>query len=225
VISGAVAPTERRRNGMQLTSQSFSDGHRLPGELAFCLPDPAHHVCLGRNLNPQLGWSNVPAGTRSFALIVHDPDVPSRGDDVNQEGRSVPAELPRVDFFHWVLIDLPATLNGIAEGEFSSQVVPRGKPGPQTLHGARHGINDYTGWFANDHDMSGDYYGYDGPCPPWNDSLRHRYIFTLYALDVETLPLEGRFTGTDVRLAVADHTLAKASLAGVYWLNPALDAG
>jgi len=210
---------------MQLTSQSFSDGHRLPGELAFCLPDPAHHVCLGRNLNPQLGWSNVPAGTRSFALIVHDPDVPSRGDDVNQEGRSVPAELPRVDFFHWVLIDLPATLNGIAEGEFSSQVVPRGKPGPQTLHGARHGINDYTGWFANDHDMSGDYYGYDGPCPPWNDSLRHRYIFTLYALDVETLPLEGRFTGTDVRLAVADHTLAKASLAGVYWLNPALDAG
>ena len=210
---------------MQLTSQSFSDGHRLPGELAFCLPDPARHVCLGRNLNPQLGWSNVPAGTRSFALIVHDPDVPSQGDDVNQEDRSVPADLPRVDFFHWVLIDLPATLTGIAEGEFSSQVVPRGKQGPQTLHGARHGINDYTGWFANDHDMSGDYYGYDGPCPPWNDALRHRYIFTLYALDIETLPLEGRFTGADVRLAITDHVLAKASLAGVYWLNPALDAG
>ena len=210
---------------MQLTSQSFSDGHRLPGELAFCLPDPARHVCLGRNHNPQLSWSNVPAGTRSFALICHDPDVPSRGDDVNQEGRSVPADLPRIDFFHWVLIDLPASLTAIAEGEFSSQVVPRGKPGPQTLHGARHGINDYTGWFANDHDMSGDYYGYDGPCPPWNDALRHRYIFTLYALDIETLSLEGRFTGADVRLAVADHTLAKASLAGVYWLNPALDAG
>ena len=49
----------------------------------------------------------VPAGTRSFAIICHDPDVPSQGDDVNQEGRVVPATLPRVDFFHWVLVDLP----------------------------------------------------------------------------------------------------------------------
>lgn len=210
---------------MQLSSQNFSDGQTLPGELAFCLPDPAHHVCLGRNRNPQLGWTDAPAGTRSFVLICHDPDVPSRGDDVNQEGRSVPADLPRVDFFHWVLIDLPATLSSIAEGEFASQVTPRGKPGPQTLHGARHGINDYTGWFANDHDMSGDYYGYDGPCPPWNDERLHHYVFTLYALDIEKLPLEGKLSGAEVRAALADHVLASASLTGTYTLNPALKAG
>ena len=35
--------------------------------------------------------------------------------------------------------------------------------------------------------MFGDYYGYDGPCPPWNDELVHRYVFTLYALDVPRL--------------------------------------
>ena len=74
--------------------------------MSFCIPDPAHHVCLGKNLNPHLAWSDVPTGTKSFVLICHDPDVPSRGDDVNQEDRTVPATLPRVDFFHWVLVDL-----------------------------------------------------------------------------------------------------------------------
>lgn len=207
---------------MRLTSSSFADGQKIPGELAFCIPDAGHHVCLGKNLNPQLAWSDVPEGTRSFALICCDPDVPSKGDDVNQEGRTVPASLPRVDFFHWVLVDLPAVMREIKEGEFSGEVVPRGKPGPQTLHGARHGVNNYTEWFAGDNDMRGDYYGYDGPCPPWNDEIRHRYVFTLYALDVPTLPLDGRFTGPQVREAIKEHILAEAALTGTYTLNPAV---
>jgi Raf kinase inhibitor-like YbhB/YbcL family protein len=207
---------------MKLTSTSLTDGQPIPGEHAFCIPDPAHHVCLGRNLNPQLAWDDVPEGTRSFALICHDPDVPSKGDDVNQEGRSVPAALPRVDFFHWVLFDLPAELREIKAGEFSSDVVPRGKPGPQAPHGARQGINSYTDWFAGDNDMRGDYYGYDGPCPPWNDELVHHYVFTLYALDVASLPIDGRATGSQVREALKGHVLAEASLTGVYSLNPAL---
>ena len=207
---------------MQLSSSNFGDGERIPGDLAFCLPDPAHHVCLGRNRNPQLSWSGAPAATRSFVVLCHDPDVPSRGDDVNQEGRSVPASLPRVDFFHWVLIDLPASLGGIAEGEFSATVTPRGKPGPQAAHGARQGVNNYTYWFAGDNDMRGDYHGYDGPCPPWNDEIVHRYIFTVYALDIEKLPLSGKFGGPEVRAAIAGHILAEASLYGTYTLNPAL---
>ncbi len=209
---------------MQLTSTSFADGQKIPGELAFCVPDAAHHVCLGKNLNPQLAWSDVPAGTRSFAVICHDPDVPSQGDDVNQEGRVVPAALPRVDFFHWVLIDLPAAVNAIKEGEFSNDVTPRGKPGPQAAHGARQGVNNYTDWFAGDHDMRGDYHGYDGPCPPWNDEIVHRYVFTVYALDIEKLPLTGKFGGPEVRAAMQGHILAEASLTGTYTLNPALGA-
>ena len=207
---------------MKLTTSSFADGQKIPGDFSFCTPDPAHHVCLGRNMNPHLAWSEVPPGTKSFCVICHDPDVPSRGDDVNQEGRTVPAALPRVDFFHWVLADLPASVTEIAAGEFSSEVTPRGKGGPAALHGARQGINDYTGWFAGDGDMRGDYFGYDGPCPPWNDEIRHRYVFTVFALDAERLPVEGTFTGQQVREAMRGHILAQASLTGVYTLNPAV---
>ena len=207
---------------MKLSSTSFSEGQRIPGDYSFCIPDPAHHVCLGRNLNPQLSWSDVPTGTRSFVLICHDPDVPSKGDDVNQEGRTVPATLPRVDFFHWVLVDLPASLTAIQAGEFSDTVTARGKSGPQAAHGSRQGVNNYTDWFAGDNDMRGDYYGYDGPCPPWNDEIMHHYVFTVYALDIDKLPLEGRFGGTEVRTALQGHILAQASLTGTYTLNPAL---
>lgn len=207
---------------MKLTSQSFADGACIPGEFSFCIPASEGHACLGANRNPHLAWSGVPTGTRSFALICHDPDVPSQGDDVNQEGRNVPASLPRVDFFHWVVIDLPASLREIAAGSFSQEVTPGGKPGPAGPHGSRQGINDYTAWFAGDEAMRGDYHGYDGPCPPWNDELVHHYVFTLYALDVECCGLEGKFGGTQVRNAIAGHVLAEGKLTGVYTLNPAL---
>ena len=207
---------------MKLISTSFADGQPIPGEFAFCIPDATQHLKLGGNRNPHLAWEDVPEGTRSFAIICHDPDVPSKGDDVNQEGRTVPASLPRVDFFHWVIMDLPADLREIRAGEFSREVTPRGKPGPLAAHGTRQGINNYTDWFAGDNDMRGDYFGYDGPCPPWNDEIIHHYIFTLYALDIPNLPVEGRLTGAQVRDAIQGHVLAEARLTGIYTLNPAL---
>jgi Raf kinase inhibitor-like YbhB/YbcL family protein len=213
---------------MKLWSDSFKDGWVIPGEFAFCVPDAATHVALSANRNPHLAWSDVPAGTQSLALIAHDPDVPSRGDDVNQEGKTVPADLPRVDFFHWTLIDLAAATSAIAAGSFTDGITPRGKSGPDIadtpIAGARHGINDYTGWFAQDKDMAGTYFGYDGPCPPWNDAIAHRYIFTLYALDIATVPVDGKFTGAQVRTAIASHILAQTSLLGFYSLNPAVPA-
>ncbi len=207
---------------MKIASASFVDGGVIPAEYAFCAPDPGSHATLSKNRNPQLSWSDVPSGARSFALICHDPDVPSRGDDVNQEGRTVPASLARVDFFHWVLVDLPATTSAIDAGQFSSSVTSRGKPGPLAPLGARQGINDYTAWFASDREMAGDYYGYDGPCPPWNDELPHRYVFTVYALDLPRLGVDGRFGGVDVRKAVEQHVLAQAAITGRYTLNPAV---
>jgi len=205
---------------MRLWSDSFADGGRIPGEHAFAVIDAAHHVRLSANRNPHLAWGGAPAGTKSFVLICHDRDVPSRPDDVNQEGREIPAGLPRVDFFHWVLVDIAASTTRIDAGAYSHEVTPRGKGGPAAANGTRQGINDYTAWFKGDHDMEGDYYGYDGPCPPWNDSIVHRYVFTVYALDVEPVPLDGRFTGAEVRRAIEGHVLASASITGTYTLNP-----
>jgi hypothetical protein len=206
---------------MRLSSLTFQDGARIPAENAFCVPHATDHVCLGANRNPQLAWSDLPAGTRSLVLICHDPDVPSKPDNVNKEGRTVPASLPRVDFFHWVLIDLAPEPGTIAEGEFSDGVTPRGKSGPEAARGTRQGLNDYTGWFAGDQDMAGAYFGYDGPCPPWNDEITHRYVFTLHALDIDRLPVSGDFTGTQVRAAMTGHVLAEARLVGRYATNPA----
>lgn len=208
---------------MQLWSDSFKDGDSIPVEFAFGTIDPKARVALSSNRNPHLAWKDAPAGTQSFALICHDPDVPSKGDDVNREGREVPADLPRVDFFHWVLVDVPANTQQIAAGEYCDGVTARGKTGPEIADSsARHGLNDYTVWFSSDTDMGGDYFGYDGPCPPWNDTLMHRYIFTLYALDVAKLDVDGKFTGQQARDAIRGHALAEASIMGTYTLNPAL---
>ena len=70
--------------------------------------------------------------------------------------------------------------------------------------------------------MAGDYFGYDGPCPPWNDSIVHHYVFTLYALDVPRCPVEGNFTGPQVLRAIEGHVLDRASITGTYSLNPTL---
>ena len=93
---------------MQLTSQSFRDGGPIPGRCAFAVIDPVSHVALASNRSPQLAWSSVPEGTRSFVLLCIDPDAPTRPDDVNQEGKTVPATLPRAEFVHWVMVDIPA---------------------------------------------------------------------------------------------------------------------
>ncbi|MEA3292436.1 MAG: YbhB/YbcL family Raf kinase inhibitor-like protein [Pseudomonadota bacterium] len=208
---------------MYLKSNDFTEGAVIPVEFAFCGPDPDRHARFGGNRNPELRWGDVPVGARSLALICHDPDAPSVGDDVNQEGRTVPADLPRANFFHWVLVDIPPSLNALEAGAYSGGVTAGGKSAgpPDSM---RHGVNDYTRWFAGDAEMAGEYFGYDGPCPPWNDSIPHRYRFTLYALDLEECPVERRFSGPQVLDAIEGHVLASAGLSGLYSLNPNLPA-
>jgi len=173
---------------VKLNSDSLTDGAVIPDRFAFGKPHPDTHFTFSDNVSPHLAWSGAPAGTRSFAVICHDPDVPSVGDDVNQEGRTVPLALPRVDFFHWVLVDVAASVTAVAEGSHAAGVVPRGKP-PGAAPVGRQGLNDYTGWFGGHPDMGGQYAGYDGPAPPWNDERLHHYHFTVYALDVAQLPV------------------------------------
>ena len=205
---------------MKFTSDSFADGGAIPEHYAFCIPDPAGRVKHGQNRNPHLAWSELPPGTGSVVLICHDPDVPSKPDDVNQEGRTIPASLPRVSFCHWILVDMPASGSPIRDGEYSSGVTAKGKSGPLAARNTRQGLNDYTNWFANDEKMKGDYYGYDGPCPPWNDSIPHHYIFTLFALDMPNCAVKRRFTAAEVLKAMKGHVLGTAKITGLYSLNP-----
>jgi Raf kinase inhibitor-like YbhB/YbcL family protein len=207
---------------MDLTSSSFVDGMAIPGEYAFCIPDPDSHVTFAPNRNPHLSWESVPRAVQSFALICHDSDVPTRPDDVNQEGREVPSDLARTDFFHWVVADIPADMRSIAVGSFADGVVPHGRAPDATPFPCRLGLNDYTGWFAGDTAMEGRYFGYDGPCPPWNDSLLHHYTFSVFALDVDSLDLPDVFTGADLRAAIAGHVIDRGTIGGTYTLNPRL---
>lgn len=209
---------------MKLFSNSFKDGEKIPGEFAFAVQDNEHHIQLSANKNPHLAWQDLPAGTQSLVLICHDPDVPSKGDDVNQEGRTVPASLPRVDFYHWALLDIPASWNSIEAGAQSDGIVAKGKSGPAAPQGLKHGINNYTDWFAGDSEMAGSYFGYDGPCPPWNDEIIHHYVFTLYALADQTLTVDGELTGANVKAALDQaQVLGSASITGLYTLNPAVN--
>lgn len=209
---------------MELVSRSWANGERIPSRFAAGWRDPASgEIGPSRNLNPHLAWSDLPAGTRSLVLVCHDFDVPSRGESVNKADREIPSDLPRVDFFHWLLVDLPPREDEIAEAAVSDGFVRRGKPGPAVtvggFEGARQGLNDFTAWFAADPERSGDHFGYDGPFPPWNDSLVHHYVFTLYALDVPRAPIEGRFTGPALREAIRPHVLGEATHSGTYTLN------
>lgn len=202
---------------MRIRSQSFVAGQPIPAEFAMGQPDG-----FAGNRNPHLAWDDVPPGTRSFALLCIDPDAPTVAETVGREDMEIPHDQPRADFVHWTMIDIPAEVREIAAGSCSDGVTARGKASPPGPAGVRQGLNDYTGWFAGDAQMGGDYLGYDGPYPPFNDQRVHRYFFKLYALDVASLDVPARFTAADVQRAVRGHTLAEADVHGTYTLNPRL---
>lgn len=206
---------------MELMSTSIVDGEPISADFALVESADEGHVTFAGNLNPHLAWSSVPPGALSYAVTCIDLDAPSVGDDVNQEDREVPADLERAEFTHWLLANLPADSREIAAGSHSSGVTPRGKAGSAAPQGV-HGENDYTMWFAGDDDLDGSWNGYDGCAPPWNDSIRHRYRFTVYALDVPTLPLSSGFTKSTLMADIVGHILDSASITGTYATNPRL---
>jgi Raf kinase inhibitor-like YbhB/YbcL family protein len=152
----------------ELTSPAFAAGGAIP----------SRHTCDGEDVSPPLAWGDPPAKTRTFALVVDDPDAPD------------PAA-PRMRWVHWVVIDLPADARALKEGIRSVVDLPAG---------ARFGSNDWgkPTW--------------SGPCPPIG---RHRYFFTLYALDVALLD-SPVLTKRTLEAAMQGHVLAQAELIGTY---------
>ena len=206
---------------MKVVSNSFADNAPMPDKYAFQIPDPKEHATLGPNLSPHLQWSDAPAGTKSFVLLCVDVDVPTEFDNFNVEGTTMSKDMPRQSLMHQVLVDIPPTISELPEGAESEGVVPKGKPIGKTPFGVR-GANGYTGFMADNPDMAGNYGGYDGPAPPWNDELPHRYEFRVYALDIDSLGLSGPFTGEQALEKMQGHILAEARITGTYSLNPAL---
>jgi Raf kinase inhibitor-like YbhB/YbcL family protein len=209
---------------LNITIDAWADGGTIPDKYSFCIPADEGHVTGGPNISPAISWTGAPDGTQSYAVICVDPDVPSVLDDFNQEGRTVSKDLPRVDLYHWILVDIPGSIASLAEGAESEGVVAKGKSTGAVDHGVR-GANGYGAFMAGDPDMAGDYGGYDGPCPPWNDEIPHRYVFTVYALDVASLGLGGVFDGAAAMAAIEGHVLAEGTCIGMYSLNPDVRAG
>ncbi len=195
----------------------ISDGEPIPSKFAFCAGAE-----MGDNLSPAISWSGAPDGTRSFVITCSDPDCPSDGTDVNVEGRTVPASLPRVEFVHWLLADIPASCTGLDEGADADGIVAKGKSVDGGACGGARGRNDYTGWFEGDPDMGGFYFGYDGPCPPSNDEIVHHYVYSVHAIDTDSLGLGAGYDIAELRAAMSGRVLASSSITGTYTLNPAL---
>lgn len=203
---------------LTVESESIRQGERVPERHAFGVPDGEGGATAGGgNVSPHLRWSGQPEGTQSFAIVVVDPDVPGDASDVNQEGKTLPEDMPRVDFAHWLVVDIPPDVTEVGEGAGSDGIVEGGKPTGETSFGGVTGANTYTDFLGD-----GTYGNYDGPFPPFNDERVHHYHFRVYALDVPSLGLEGAFKLDDVMRAIEGHVLDEGELVATYTLNQKL---
>lgn len=99
-VALCIAQAAHAAEPFSLTSSAFKDGTMLATKNAG--NNPKNPNCIGQNVSPPLSWSNVPAGTKSFALVMVDP-----------EGRA------GLGVIHWVAYGIPASVTGFAEGETS----------------------------------------------------------------------------------------------------------
>lgn len=130
----------------------------------------------GKNLSPHLKWEEAPEGTKSFVITVYDPDAPTGS-----------------GWWHWVVINIPASVNELARGAGSGGKLPHGALQTRTDFGRP---------------------GFGGAAPPPGET--HRYIFTVHALKVDQLPVDAEASAAMVGFMVHAHSLGKASLTVTY---------
>ncbi|HET8971078.1 MAG TPA: YbhB/YbcL family Raf kinase inhibitor-like protein [Candidatus Nanopelagicales bacterium] len=154
--------------GFEVTSTDVRDAE----------PMAAQHTSVhGDSLSPQLSWTGAPAGTASFAVTCFDPDAPTPS-----------------GFWHWVVIDLPATVTELAQGAGAADTA---------LPGGRHLTNEYGAA------------GYLGAAPPEGDHP-HRYFFVVHAVDVPRLDVDAAARPAVASFHLAFHTLGRALLVPTY---------
>ena len=154
-----------------LTSADIAPGQTLASAQVF-----QGFGCTGGNLAPQLSWHGAPAGTKSYAVTLYDPDAPTGS-----------------GWWHWSVFNVPASTTSLAAGT-TAATLPTG---------AVQGRNDY-----------GDS-AYGGACPPPGDQP-HRYQLTVWALNVDKLPLDQHASGAMLGYMLNANALGKAQLTGLY---------
>jgi Raf kinase inhibitor-like YbhB/YbcL family protein len=142
-----------------------------------------------------------------------DPDVPADLSALNKEGTTIAEEVPRMEFTHWVLVDIPASLTSLAEGTDGDGLQTGGLPLERTDHGRR-GQNGFAAFLKD-----GPRGGYMGACPPFNDARIHRYRVTVYALDTDRLHLPEVFTRADLLAAAKGHIVSSGWAELIYTIN------
>lgn len=199
---------------LTVTFGKTEPGRMLPPENASCVLARDGKARPGLNKSPSVSWSKGPAGTKSYAIAMVDPDVPADRSNFNKEGTEIADTAPRVEFVHWVLADIPADFEHLPQGIDGNGLEKSGLPLKWTDHGRR-GQNG----FGEGSLKNGPQGGYHGACPPWNDQRIHHYQVTVYALDVARLKLPELFTRADLLKAASGHILASGSAELRYTLN------
>ena len=159
----------------KVTSKGFLDGDYLPND--FILSADFGFGCAGGNKSPHLGWSGAPAGTNSFAVTCYDPDAPTGS-----------------GFWHWLVVNIPANVNELAEGA--------GSAGGELPPGALQTRTDFGTP------------GYGGPCPPEGDHP-HRYLFTVFAVKTDKLDVKADTSAAIGGFNLHFNTLARAEIMGL----------
>lgn len=190
----------------QLHVERLSEGKSIETHYALCKPTTDGKSVPGKNLRPRIRWSGSPEGTKSFAVIMHDTEVPQDFTNAGVAGTVIAADAPRQNFYHWGIVNIPADVNEIP-GSHQRRDVHIGTP-----------LTNDLGAYMKDPKT------YGGPCPPWNDARVHRYHFTLYALDVEALDIPADATAKTIatQLESGTHVVSKTRVSGTYTLNQRL---
>lgn len=182
----------------------ISQDNPIPEQFALCEATPDGKSTAGKNERPSISWSHAPKETKSFAIIMSDPDVPADFSKAGKDGQVVGKDEPRQLFYHWGVVNIPATATRLEGGE---EKVKYGMP-----------LANDLGKYMPDAKQ------YGGPCPPWNDERLHHYHFTVYALDVAKLDLPANATAkqADAAIKAGKHVLSQGEIVGTYTLNKAM---
>lgn len=164
-------PLVAHADDFKLSSSTIAEGQQLSSAHVF-----QGFGCKGENKSPDLSWANAPAGTKSFAVTVYDPDAPTGS-----------------GWWHWFAFDIPANVNSVPGAAMADAGLP---PGTVELK------NDYGA------------VGFGGACPPPGEV--HRYKFTVHALGVEKLGIDGSVSNALAGFMVNANSIASSTITAIY---------